>query len=125
MVQTEHTQYSRECASWRENLRNYRSELSSYREKLQDVISQKVPRSELPNVEHYDNQFQIQLNNINKLKHDIKEHERASLFTHSLNLTHPESVQQMHENLLDQYTSLEGTILDLKKEFTAFVSRLN
>ena len=124
MVQTDPTQYTRECASWRENLRNYRSELSSYREKLQDVVSQQVPRNELPHIEHYTNQFEIQLANINKLKHDIKEHERAALFTHSLNLTHPESLQQTHENLLDQYTSLEGTIVELKKEFSAFVSRV-
>ena len=66
MVQTDPTQYARECASWRENLRNYRSELSSYREKLQDVVSQQVPRNELPNIEHYNNQFEIQLTNINK-----------------------------------------------------------
>ena len=125
MVQTDPTQYIRECASWRETLRNYRSELTQYREKLQDVVSQQIPRTELPNIEHYDNQFEIQLRNINQLKHAIKEHERASLLTTALNLTRGESLITTHENLQDQYTSLESTLQELKKEFSGFVSKVS
>jgi hypothetical protein len=124
MVQTDPTQYTRECASWRENLRNYRSELTQYREKLQEVVSRQIPRNELPNIEHYDNQFEIQLRNINQLKHSIKEHERAALFTTTLNLTKGESLTTTHESLLDRYVSLQHTIQELKKEFSGFVSKV-
>ena len=125
MVQTDLTQFSRECNSWKENLRNYRSELSHYREKLQDVVSQQISKNELPNIEHYNNQFEIQLRNINQLKHAIKEHERtATLSTVSGGSNVSGTLWATHENLHDRYESLEHILLDLKQEFNSFVSKV-
>jgi predicted nucleic acid-binding Zn-ribbon protein len=126
MVQTDLSQLNRECNTWKENLRNYRSELSGYRHKLQEVVSPSISKNALPQVEHYNNQFDIQLTNINHLKHAIKEHEKQA----SWELNQPENTAQeqiwsAHESLLDQYQTLEGTLNELKQEFSSFVSHMS
>ena len=122
MVQTDLSQLSRECNSWKETLRSYRSEFSDFRHQLQEMVSKdSIQKSALPQVEHYSNQFDIQLANINHLKHAIKEHEKMA--TWDKNGTSPEVSEVLwstHENLHDQYTSLEHTLSGLKQEFQAF-----
>ena len=125
MVQTDLSQLSRECDNWKENLRNYRSELSGYRHKLQEVVTQPISKSALPQVEHYSNQFDIQLTNINHLKHAIKEHEKLASW--EMNQTEgqaQELIWSTHENLHDQYQNLESTLTELKQEFNSFVSHV-
>lgn len=124
MVQTDLTQLTRECSSWKESLRNSRSELSSLRNKLQEVVSNPISKTALPQVEHYDNQFDIQLTNINHLKHAIKEHEKVA----GIAMQQPqpgEILWQKHETLHDQYQRLEHTLSELKNEFNSFVTRLS
>ncbi|MDX2046943.1 MAG: hypothetical protein SFU87_09155 [Chitinophagaceae bacterium] len=126
MVQTDITQLSRECSSWRDNLRNYRTELSQFRSRLQEAVSHPVSKNEMPQVEHYDNQFDIQLSNINHLKHSIKEHERVATWEMRHNNGNVSDITwAKHESLHDQYQSLEHTLQDLKEEFGTFVSRLS
>jgi hypothetical protein len=125
MVQTDLTQLNRECSSWIECLRNHRSDITGYRLKLQEVVSQPINKAALPQVEHYDNQFDIQLKNINHLKHAIKEHEKLAAW--DLNRTSGpsnESLWAAHEDLHDQYESLDHTISDLKQEFNSFISNI-
>ncbi len=126
MVQTDLSQLNRECNTWKENLRNYRSELSGYRHKLQEVVNHPISKTALPQVEHYDNQFDIQLTNISHLKHAIKEHEKMA----SWEKGQPEPPMQellwtTHESLHDQYQNLETTLNDLKHEFNSFVRHMS
>lgn len=125
MVQTDLSQLNRECNTWKENLRNYRSELSGCRHKLQEAVHHSISKTVLPQVEHYDNQFDIQLTNISHLKHAIKEHEKMAGWEKG----QPEApVQELlwstHESLHDQYQQLESTLNDLKVEFNSFVSSI-
>jgi hypothetical protein len=79
----------------------------------------------MPQVDHYHNQFDIQLSNINHLKHAIKEHERiASWELRNRNGNVSDATWAAHENLHDQYQVLEHTLVDLKEEFSSFVSRI-
>lgn len=125
MVQTDLTQLNRECNSWRDTLRTYRTDLSSFKTQLQDIVNKPIPRSELAQVEHIDNQIDIQLRNINQLKHEIKDHERNAAWE----LGRPsgavsEATWTHHEALLDRYEVLEHTLSELKDEFTSFARRL-
>ena len=124
MVQTDLTQLARECSSWKESLRNSRSELSSLRNKLQEVVSHPISKTALPQVGHYDNQFDIQLTNISHLKHAIKEHEKLAGVRADQG-QQGEYLWQKHESLHDQYQRLEHTLSELKDEFNSFVNRLS
>jgi flagellar biosynthesis chaperone FliJ len=125
MVQTDLSQLNRECNSWRETLRNYRTELSEFRNRLQELVSKSISRSEMPQVEHYDNQIDIQLRNINQLKHEIKDHERNSVWEQGRTSgSATGNTWSRHEALLDRYEILEHTINDLKEEFRSFLQKL-
>ena len=125
MVQTDLTQLNRECNSWRENLKSHRTELTNFRAKLQEAVTRPLNRADMPQIEHYDNQFDIQLNNISQLKHEIKDHERNAAWE----LGRPsgavsEATWTHHEELLDRYEVLEHTLSELKNEFTSFAQKL-
>ena len=124
MVQVETSQLTGECNSWREKLRQYRDEFSKNKTKLQDAASQPLSKDQLQDVEHLHNQFHIQLINIHDLKHAIKTHEQKMNFEMNVNkgkLTGDTMAE--HENLLDQYQSLELILQDLREEFDGFLNR--
>ena len=122
MVQTDLSQLSRECHSWKESLRNYRTEFSGFMFQLQEMVNQPIQKAALPQVEHLSNQFDIQLANINHLKHAIKEHEKmASWDINGTQGAVGDVLWSTHENLHDQYQNLENTLSGLKQEFLDFV----
>jgi chromosome segregation ATPase len=125
MVQTDLTQLNRECNSWRENLRSHRSELTEFRAKLQEAVAKPLNRADMAQIEHYDNQFDIQLNNISHLKHEIKDHERNAAWELGRTTGNVgEATWSKHETLLDRYELLEHTLNELKEEFRTFISKI-
>ena len=124
MVQVETSQLSGECNTWREKLRHYRDEFSKDKTKLQDAASRTLSKDQLQQVEHLHNQFHIQLINIHDLKHAIKAHEQRINYEMSVNggKLNAETLAH-HENLLDQYQSLDSTLLELREEFDQFLYR--
>jgi chromosome segregation ATPase len=123
MVQVETSQLTGECNSWREKLRQYRDEFSKDKTKLQDAASRTLSREQLQQVEHLHNQFHIQLINIHDLKHAIKAHDQRMNYEHASNGKLNGETMAEHENLLDQFQSLESTLLDLREEFDDFLDR--
>lgn len=122
MVQTEISQLGLESRQWVEKLRHDRSELNAFRQRLQDLMCYRIDRESMPQVEHYDNQFDIQLSNINHLKHAVKEHERQLAWeeTHPGSLTESQ-LHMVHEDLADRFENLDHTIAELKVQFESFV----
>src|SRR5205085_6351018 len=76
MVQTDISQLSSECAEWRQILRNYKDEFSTSKKSLQEICRKTLSKDQLQEIEHFDNQFHIQLINIHDLKQSIKNHEK-------------------------------------------------
>ncbi|MGZ8557610.1 MAG: hypothetical protein ACXWWC_04735 [Chitinophagaceae bacterium] len=124
MVQVETSQLTGECNSWREKLRQYRDEISKDKTKLQHAASRTLSKEQLQDVEHLHNQFHIQLINIHDLKHAIKSHEQKMNFEMNVNKGKLiGDTMAEHENLLDQFQTLELTLQDLREEFDGFLSR--
>jgi len=112
MVQTDVSQLTTECNEWLQILRNYREEFQTSKKSLQEICGKSLSKKQLLDVEHFDNQFHIQLINIHDLKHSIKihekriEHESASGEIAEQNFT-------LHEELLTAFLSLENTLQEL------------
>ena len=124
MVTVDISQLSGECNTWRESLRSDREELNSLKKQLQHIANPQLSKDHLHDVEHYHNQFHIQLINVHDLKQSIKAHDRRVQFETAANsgqLT--EDTLAEHERLFDEYQSLENTIKTLKEEFTEFQNR--
>ena len=124
MVQTDVSQLSAECQEWRQILRNYRDEFQLSRKSLQEICRKSLSKDQLLELEHFDNQFHIQLINIHDLKQSIKNHDRKMNFEKAAfdGNVNEDSIEQ-HEDLLDAYQSLEQTLTDLRSEFSEFLRR--
>lgn len=125
MVLTDISQLSTECAEWRQILRNYRDEFQDCRKALQETCRQSLSKEQLLQVEHFDNQFHIQLINIHDLKQSIKSHERKIQTENSGGDSSTDSLFAYHEDLLDQFLSLESTLQELRDDFKNFINATN
>ncbi len=124
MVQVDISQLSGECNVWREKLRNYREEFNSHEAKLRQVAGQQLSKEQLQDVEHLHNQFHIQLINVHDLKQAIKTHDRKINFEKAAfnGMANEDSIAR-HEELHDEYQSLEQTLEELRSEFDNFLKR--
>ena len=124
MVQADIAQLSGECTGWKESLRNFREEFNQCKERLQQLANHSLSKDDLTQVEHYHNQFHIQLINIHDLKQAIKQHVRKVDYEVLSNDGQvSEETLAGHENLLSEYQQLESTLEELRNEFDDF-SRL-
>jgi D-ribose pyranose/furanose isomerase RbsD len=120
MVQTDVSQLSAECQEWRQILRNYREEFQLAKKSLEEICKKTLSKKHMLDLDHFDNQFHIQLINIHDLKHVIKNHEsvirgdRADTFT--------EAVYEDHERLLERFLRLENTFQELRIDFRNFIN---
>lgn len=108
---------------WTENLKNHRYNLTKYQEALQKAAEKQLHSVDLPQVDHYCNQFDIQLNNISQLKHEIQEFEKMVEWDTQNNdgkLT--KVAHEKYENIEDHYVSLIHTIQELEIEFKTFLA---
>ncbi|MBS1747228.1 MAG: hypothetical protein JST21_13745 [Bacteroidetes bacterium] len=127
MVQTEISHLTRECNDWRETLRSHRDELHQMQNTLQQVVNHPLSKEEQSKLEHLQNQLHIQLINIHDLKHAVKMHDR--------NLSHevsgnndagfPGNMSSHHEDLHNNYESLETTLSELRNDFNHFVTMVH
>ena len=124
MVQVDISQLSGECNVWREKLRNHREEFNHHEAKLRQVAGQQLSKEQLQDVEHLHNQFHIQLINIHDLKQAVKVHDRKINFEKAaFNGMANEDSLARHEELHDEYQSLEQTLEVLRGEFDSFLKR--
>lgn len=124
MVQVDISQLSGECNAWREKLRLYREEFNNNEARLRQAAGQPLSKEQLQDVEHLHNQFHIQLINIHDLKQAIKVHDRKINFEKAaFNGIANEDSLARHEQLHDEYQSLEQTLQDLREEFSDFLKR--
>jgi benzoyl-CoA reductase/2-hydroxyglutaryl-CoA dehydratase subunit BcrC/BadD/HgdB len=124
MVQVDISQLSGECNAWRDKLRNYREEFNSNEVQLRKVAGQPLSKEQLQDVEHLHNQFHIQLINIHDLKQSIKVHDRKINFEKAAfnGMANEDSINR-HEQLFEEFQSLEQTLRDLREEFSDFLKR--
>ena len=122
MVQTDISQLTAECTEWRQILRNYKEELQESKKVLQDVCRNTLSKQQLQDVEHFDNQFHIQLINIHDLKQSIKTHERKISFE---NEQLSEATYAEHETLLSEFLNQESLLQELRNEFKGFIGKVS
>ena len=125
MVQTEIAQLATESAQWHQTLRNYREELQQRRKELENACQWQLTKEQFRDVEHFNNQFHIQLINIHDLKQSIKNHERSIQLEQTQKENISEDLLARHEDLFDQFNSLENTLQKLRNEFRQFVSSIH
>lgn len=124
MVQTDISQLARECSNWREQLHSLRDEFHQHQSTLQNAVKTQLTKDQQTELEHFQNQLHIQLINIHDLKQAVKAHDRQlhyEVTDGGIN----EATASHHEDLYNQYQSLDSTLGELRSEFSNFVTNLS
>lgn len=116
LTETQHQQLLDEAKKWLENLVTYVENINESKSKFYKWAAGKSDHDVLVQIEHYHNQFHIQLINLHDLKHAIRHYMQE--IKHQPENDHNEQ----HEQLLEQYNFLTRDLDQLKADFKAFIA---
>lgn len=124
MVTTELSPLSLECSNWRSSLREYRHKIQSLKQQLPQMTDRYHDKEDLLQIDHFENQFHIQLVNIHDLKQMIKNHEKSILLDpFGAKGVLQEKILADHAHLLDDYQILHQTMDELIGEYDIFLKQ--
>ena len=108
---------------WLSGLAFYKDDIHMMEQRLAEIAGRKLDLMARQNMEHFQNQFIVQKNNIDELRHKINEHLKhlgkdAGLHGGHIN----ESLVSEHGNLEAEYKMLESVMNDLRHEFNNYHS---
>ncbi len=117
VTEAQHNALIAECKQWYEVLASYRTKVNNFKEELYFFAPGKTDKESLTGIEHFHNQFHIQLINIHDLKHEIKHHvneaERHPDFGHRI----------PHHYIKEKLDMLLVDLDQLDKDFHSFVKK--
>jgi hypothetical protein len=114
---------SNEHSDWNRATSFYLDELNILNHRLQDISSMYSKEEVKAQVEHFQNQFIIQRNNLEELSKKIKNHEHhlaQDSLSHAQHLT-SDTINE-HNTLRESYMGLVKVIVELKSDFYKFVA---
>ena len=114
---------SNEQSDWQRGLDFYKDEIKIHAHRLSDVSGMYAPKDEVkPQVEHFQNQFIVQRDNIDQLSHDLGSFEKKVSHETQKMAEHISDTTLAEQDVLrNRYTALEKTINDLRHEHNAFL----
>lgn len=109
-------------SAWIKGLDFYKDDLQLLVHRLEEVARTNRDFDARAGMEHFQNQFIIQRNNIEELAHKIKEHVHSVSVHPALETDQVDSALLAdHRNLSDEYSTLEKVINELRKEFNEYL----
>ena len=118
------SKFVHEHQDWLSAIDFYKKEIQILQNRLTELASRNTGDEVMKEVEHFQNQFIVQRNNIDELRHDIKEH-----IHHAKNdaQKHAGKVEEglvlEHDKVREEFDSLEKVINDLREEFKEFLAK--
>ena len=116
---------SNEQNDWQRGLDFYKDEIKIHAHRLSDVSGMYESKAELkPSVEHFQNQFIVQRNNIDQLSRDLSALE-SKISAETLEMAQHINATTLaeHDIIRERYTGLEKTINDLRHEHNIFLAK--
>lgn len=111
-------------SQWIKSLEFYDDELDTLENRLVEIVKKNNGKETMAGVEHFQNQFVVQRNNIDELLHAVHEHDRAvakDAQAHAGKMNTAEI--DNHSKLKDQVESFEKVFNDLRHEYNGFLSK--
>lgn len=102
----------------------YDSDLDTLEGRLVDIVKKNNNREAMAGVEHFQNQFIVQRNNIDELRHSINEHTHHVATDAQLHAGKMESSRTAEHALLqEQVAGFEKVMQELRHEFNLFLTK--
>ena len=117
-------QFGTTTHEWKNSLDFYEEDLGILKERLLEVAGKNTGEEAAQGIEHFQNQFEIQLKNIHDLKHSIQNTERQAVRDTQLHAGHV-SLEVINQKaaLAEDMKQFETTIKELRSEFNTFLSK--
>jgi hypothetical protein len=113
-----------EHGQWLGSLDFYEKELDILENRLAEVAEKNTDAEARAGVEHFQNQFIVQRNNIDELKHTVNEHKHLVFEDAKHHAGHVESLRvDEYKKIDDSVKTFEKIIKDLRHEFNNFLSK--
>ena len=116
LTETQPQQLLDEAKKWIDHLVTYVEGINELKNRFYKWASGKTNHDVLVQIEHYHNQFHIQLINLHDLKHSIRLHMKA------VNLSPGSDHTGQQQQLEEQYNFLVNDLDNLKADFTTFIA---
>lgn len=123
MVLEEISQLVEDCESKRDLLGNYRDVINDSQKKLLKIALKRLEKDDLADLEHYQNQFHIQLINIHDLRHELRACQNRLKAEGQLHDAISSETIDNHKTLSVDYDSLKTILKELQEEFDEFVTK--
>jgi hypothetical protein len=113
-----------EHREWLNRLEFYKEDLAILRKRLEEVASKNTSREVMAQVEHFQNQFIIQRNEIDEFRHAIKEHENElqAVINHNPVAINRQRISD-HPEHRERMDRFEKLFQEFRLELLLFVSR--
>ncbi len=109
---------------WLSTIDFYKTELGILENRLTEIASKNTEKEVLAGVEHFQNQFIIQKNNIDELRHMINEHIQHVVHDTKKHAGRIEDgLVTEHEKMKEEFMSFEKVVEELRHEFNAYASK--
>ena len=113
-----------EHEEWLKKLDFYADDLSVLLNRLAEIASKNTSREILAQVEHFQNQFIVQKENIDEIRHAIKDHE---IYVENRVTENPVDADRHqlndHPKMRDNFNGFEKNFNSLRHEFNDFLSK--
>jgi hypothetical protein len=109
---------------WASKLNFYKDEINILKDRLAEIASKNSSKEVLAEVEHFQNQFIIQRNNIDEISHTIKMNEESlqkEIKSNPVAVDHRKV--EYHINEKNAVEAFEKNFNELRTEFKAFLSK--
>lgn len=117
ITEEQHLALIDECKKWKQELTTFREKINKLKNELYLFAPGKTDHQTVEGIEHFHNQFHIQLINLHDLKHEIKHHifeaEKHPKFGHRI----------PHHYLKDKLDILFNFLETLEKDFHQFMNK--
>jgi hypothetical protein len=111
-------------AGWQNALGFYKDELNVFTHRLTEIAGKNTRKETLQMVEHFQNQFIVQRENIDILHHDINAHLNGMATEMQQHAGHISSEQLATNRILqDRFESETKVFTGLKEEFKTFLEK--
>ncbi len=118
------THMSNAHTDWLRSLDFYKDEIKILRDRLTEIAGKNTNREVMKEIEHFENQFDIQAENIHKLSHEIKHNVKvAGREAHNSGAGYIDGMLlEEHNTLGDRFHTEEKTVNELRQSFNRFAS---
>ncbi|MBX9784597.1 MAG: hypothetical protein K2X48_15005 [Chitinophagaceae bacterium] len=109
---------------WLKAIDFYDQELDILEKRLAEIINKNTGTDAMAGAGHFQNQFIVQRNNIDELRHAIREHDHKTAddaFAHGGHI-HSELVSE-HAGVKENFSSFEKVIKDIRSEFNDYLAK--